>query len=1023
MKLSTMKKIMNSYNNKKSSVKDITLTKLPTQTNQLSKKNGKNNIKKSMMEKRKKNYIELKKLKKLNSHSRSKIGKNNQYYRNKLKIHPNQYLNKTISSGENGNIAIIDDIHDRNLSTPYLKRKKDDEINMNNNYLYKNADENNNNNYNIVKINLRNRKSSDDQDNYEQSDFNSLDSIKDSHDNSTLLTYNNDNNDEQMEPTIFYRPKNINGNNPLMRKTLGEEDNNYIHKNILNFNNFYKNINNNKKLKHKNKTKLDLSTYNKNIETIKNKREMIALLKEQLKMKDNNYNKSKDKPKLNKTINTSNAINLDQINNKLLNKKNVNKSYKSKKNIKKNNNNVGNDSNTLSKDLTPRQAFTARENSNINLSNSSNKKTATISTNVTNNNNGFGNSINIFNVCDGQNDKDKKELKDNINSNKKMNNNNLNNINRLDNDKTRNKNNEVEEKNYTKEDEINHQKNQLDNNIKNNDFSNNDNNINNNNKNNNDQNKKQNYIYLQRSSKTNDSNYLTKTINPLNIKNKNKSNMNDKNRSRSRSKEKEKKIHHIKKTNKRNHIYENHYNNKINERNSFNNKYNLINSERYSYFNDVHNNNKNEENNQKNNISSDNMIKRSEDISQKENDFDSLKRANSYSKKIISHKTKYTRNKSAERGSNEKIDISNQSKKHFTNSDFKKNSIYKIGVICRAGEIVFGQKKINQDNYFDCLINDDMRFIGVCDGHGDHGEHVSQFLRENLPKELEKTFNNVFKREDNKINLLKKEMSVLSDNTENLEINEKSENKDKNDKNNNIFEIIKGVFEKTFLKTDKNLSLFCQSLNHRNTIPLKDDESIFNVEYSGSTCASILLKEENINKIYIANVGDSRAILIKEPKNKNNDWISYQLTRDHKPSEQDEAQRVLEYDGEIEKIQDQHGNWTGPLRVWVKGSDGPGLAMTRSFGDEVAATVGVFSVPEVTEYKIKEEDRAIIIASDGLWEFMDNKSVTDIVKSLIKQKNPDIIVNKLLKESINQWKLFDQGIDDITIICILLTSS
>jgi hypothetical protein len=54
MKLSTMKQIMNSYNNKKNSVKDITLTKLPTQTNQLSKKNGKNNIKKFSMEKRKK---------------------------------------------------------------------------------------------------------------------------------------------------------------------------------------------------------------------------------------------------------------------------------------------------------------------------------------------------------------------------------------------------------------------------------------------------------------------------------------------------------------------------------------------------------------------------------------------------------------------------------------------------------------------------------------------------------------------------------------------------------------------------------------------------------------------------------------------------------------------------------------------------------------------------------------------------------------------------------------------------------
>ena len=185
----------------------------------------------------------------------------------------------------------------------------------------------------------------------------------------------------------------------------------------------------------------------------------------------------------------------------------------------------------------------------------------------------------------------------------------------------------------------------------------------------------------------------------------------------------------------------------------------------------------------------------------------------------------------------------------------------------------------------------------------------------------------------------------------------------------------------------------------------------------------MLLKEKNIKKIYIANVGDSRAIIIKELQNQNKDWVPYQLSRDHKPTEEDEAQRILEYDGEIEKIEDDDGNWTGPLRVWVKGSDGPGLAMTRSFGDEIGATVGVFSVPEVTEYKIKEEDRAIIIASDGLWEYMDNKEVTDIVKKLIKQKDPDIIVKKLYKESIIKWKLNDQGIDDITIICILLKNN
>ena len=165
------------------------------------------------------------------------------------------------------------------------------------------------------------------------------------------------------------------------------------------------------------------------------------------------------------------------------------------------------------------------------------------------------------------------------------------------------------------------------------------------------------------------------------------------------------------------------------------------------------------------------------------------------------------------------------------------------------------------------------------------------------------------------------------------------------------------------------------------------------------------------------------AIIVKESQNETEDWIPYQISRDHKPTEEDEAKRVIEYDGEIEKIEDDDGNWTGPLRVWVKGSDGPGLAMTRSFGDEVGASVGVVSVPEVTEYKIKEEDKAIIIASDGLWEYITNEEVSNIVKKLFSLNDPNIIVNDLFKESVIKWRLKDQGIDDITIICILLKSN
>jgi serine/threonine protein phosphatase PrpC len=65
----------------------------------------------------------------------------------------------------------------------------------------------------------------------------------------------------------------------------------------------------------------------------------------------------------------------------------------------------------------------------------------------------------------------------------------------------------------------------------------------------------------------------------------------------------------------------------------------------------------------------------------------------------------------------------------------------------------------------------------------------------------------------------------------------------------------------------------------------------------------------------------------------------------------------------------------GPQRVWIKDEEVPGLAMSRSFGDKVAASVGVICIPEIKEYKYNKGDSFFILASDGLWEFIDNNEV------------------------------------------------
>ena len=90
------------------------------------------------------------------------------------------------------------------------------------------------------------------------------------------------------------------------------------------------------------------------------------------------------------------------------------------------------------------------------------------------------------------------------------------------------------------------------------------------------------------------------------------------------------------------------------------------------------------------------------------------------------------------------------------------------------------------------------------------------------------------------------------------------------------------------------------------------------------------------------------------------EWISINLTRDHKPNELDEAERILKNHGIIHPFKEDNNEFVGPQRVWTEADEVPGLAMTRSFGDQVAATVGVICIPEIKEYKVDKKTRPMV---------------------------------------------------------------
>lgn len=113
--------------------------------------------------------------------------------------------------------------------------------------------------------------------------------------------------------------------------------------------------------------------------------------------------------------------------------------------------------------------------------------------------------------------------------------------------------------------------------------------------------------------------------------------------------------------------------------------------------------------------------------------------------------------------------------------------------------------------------------------------------------------------------------------------------------------------------------------------------------FSGSTCVTVLTLGQ---KLFCSNVGDSRGIVVKKKASDVTGKITAQaISRDQKPCQADEAARIAKFGGRIDSFRDPDNNPVGPLRVWLKNEDIPGLAMTRAFGDQVAASVGVTAEP------------------------------------------------------------------------------
>jgi serine/threonine protein phosphatase PrpC len=192
--------------------------------------------------------------------------------------------------------------------------------------------------------------------------------------------------------------------------------------------------------------------------------------------------------------------------------------------------------------------------------------------------------------------------------------------------------------------------------------------------------------------------------------------------------------------------------------------------------------------------------------------------------------------------------------------------------------------------------------------------------------------------------------------------------------------------------------------------------------FSGTTLVLAVIRGHSIT---IANIGDSRITLGRKsetardrtPAMRNtaaNPLQAIPLSVDHKPSIPKEKERILRTGGRVFAVEYEDG-CKGPERVWLSNMNIPGLAMSRSLCDQVAHSVGVSSVPECFERFLDPcRDAVLIIATDGLWEFITDQEAVDIVASAAE---PSAAVNALIREATSKWLVHEKVVDDIS-ICV-----
>lgn len=246
------------------------------------------------------------------------------------------------------------------------------------------------------------------------------------------------------------------------------------------------------------------------------------------------------------------------------------------------------------------------------------------------------------------------------------------------------------------------------------------------------------------------------------------------------------------------------------------------------------------------------------------------------------------------------------------------------------------------------LNGEPLGYFAVFDGHGHHGEVVSQYCADHFLGSLleRKTL---------------RQSKGLS------------------------CEVIAAALRKTFLKLDSQLRQVVQ-----NQPPSTPRDEAVSFVFSGSTATMALVFQDSL---VIANTGDSRTLLCQSGS------LRF-ATVDHNPGSKVEDERIVAAGGKIHTTPSKH-------KVILDTQAYTNLAVSRTLGDFGFKTTPkthakdqiVSPVPDVTVFKRDHRtDEFLLLASDGIFKSLSNSQVVEFVcKQLTLTEDLTRICHNLLE--------------------------